>query len=615
MIKDSNQHIYNLKKKYYLYLLVSVIFSLSIKWMLSISEFGSNLNTLLLFNLKDTQYFPIVYSLSEYDFYPTYLENLRAENAIGFPILGAVVHALFYKIFGIYSFILLEYFFQIIFLIILLKVFNLVFESQKKSFYFLISVMLVSSLIAISSTYYDNIVFQNLNSLFDNNFGTRFPRPLITGILIFLTFYYILDFQNQMKKSFDNIYVVKVSILLGLILNTFFYYFLVFTTLLTIIFLKNVTKKLFSKVIFIKLMLFLVIFSIIASPFIFQQIYSETDYAIRIGLIQVEDEKKYYLITYFLKKLLSFKFISIIAISTLFYYYFKKEYKKTNIFFYFIPSSIISTILFIILSTSIISIYHFADIIMFSLILYLSICIFSISYEFMIKTRFSKNIFSNMSVIYFIIIFLTVDTFYSVYEFNGKKIAIRETLKIEKFLDDKKIYDTKLKLFSNDRYVSNLWLLKGNTNLIISDGFTNSLKNSQIEHNLINSMKYFGFTEKRFEKFISLGKSEVRNNFFLRLFIYRYQANSLYAHSDNKYYTSPFQKKIREISPFRAQNQIMPEDEKKRLLKIFINHEIDNEILADYIIINYSKISKYFDILNKEYQEVFSTKNYKIYSR
>ena len=583
--------------------------------MLSISEFGSNLNTLLLFNLKDTQYFPIVYSLSEYDFYPTYLENLRAENAIGFPILGAVVHALFYKIFGIYSFILLEYFFQIIFLIILLKVFNLVFESQKKSFYFLISVMLVSSLIAISSTYYDNIVFQNLNSLFDNNFGTRFPRPLITGILIFLTFYYILDFQNQMKKSFDNIYVVKVSILLGLILNTFFYYFLVFTTLLTIIFLKNVTKKLFSKVIFIKLMLFLVIFSIIASPFIFQQIYSETDYAIRIGLIQVEDEKKYYLITYFLKKLLSFKFISIIAISTLFYYYFKKEYKKTNIFFYFIPSSIISTILFIILSTSIISIYHFADIIMFSLILYLSICIFSISYEFMIKTRFSKNIFSNMSVIYFIIIFLTVDTFYSVYEFNGKKIAIRETLKIEKFLDDKKIYDTKLKLFSNDRYVSNLWLLKGNTNLIISDGFTNSLKNSQIEHNLINSMKYFGFTEKRFEKFISLGKSEVRNNFFLRLFIYRYQANSLYAHSDNKYYTSPFQKKIREISPFRAQNQIMPEDEKKRLLKIFINHEIDNEILADYIIINYSKISKYFDILNKEYQEVFSTKNYKIYSR
>ena len=615
MINDSNQHIYNLKKKYYLYLLVSVIFTLSIKWVLSISEFGSNLNTLLLFNLKDTQYFPIVYSLSEYDFYPTYLENLRAENAIGFPILGAVVHALFYKIFGIYSFILLEYFFQIIFLIILLKVFNLVFESQKKSFYFLISVMLVSSLIAISSSYYDNIVFQNLNSLFDNNFGTRFPRPLITGILIFLIFYYILDFQNQMKKSFDNVYVVKVSILLGLILNTFFYYFLVFTTLLTIIFLKNVTKKLFSKVIFIKLMLFLVIFSIIASPFIFQQIYSETDYAIRIGLIQVEDEKKYYLITYFLKKLLSFKFISIIAISTLFYYYFKKEYKKMNIFFYFIPSSIISTILFIILSPSIISIYHFADIIMFSLILYLSICIFSISYEFMIKTRFSKNIFSNMSVIYFIIIFLTVDTFYSVYEFNSKKIAIRETLKIEKFLDDKKIYDTKLKLFSNDRYVSNLWLLKGNTNLIISDGFTNSLKNSQIEYNLINSMKYFGFTEKRFEKFISLGKSEVRNNFFLRLFIYRYQANSLYAHSDNKYYTSPFQKQIREISPFRAQNQIMPEDEKKRLLKIFRNHEIDNEILADYIIINYSKISKYFDILNKEYQEVFSTKNYKIYSR
>ena len=31
--------------------------------------------------------------------------------------------------------------------------------------------------------------------------------------------------------------------------------------------------------------------------------------------------------------------------------------------------------------------------------------------------------------------------------------------------------------------------------------------------------------------------------------------------------------------------------------------------------VNYSSISEHFEVLNKEYNEIFSTKNYKIYSR
>ena len=58
---------------------------------------------------------------------------------------------------------------------------------------------------------------------------------------------------------------------------------------------------------------------------------------------------------------------------------------------------------------------------------------------------------------------------------------------LENFLVDKNIKNTNLKLFSNDRIASNLWLLNNNSNLLISDGFTNSLKNSQIEYNYINN--------------------------------------------------------------------------------------------------------------------------------
>jgi len=619
LIIGSNQQICTLIKKYYLYLLIIIFFTLSLKWVLSISEFGLSLNSLLLFNIKDIQYFPIVYSLSDFNLSPTYLEDIHTDKVIGFPLLGTLVHSLLFNQIGIYSFIILEYFFQIIFLIVVFKVFIKVFEEHRKSFYFLICLMLLSSIVAILSIYQNNMVFQNLYSLFDSNLGTRFPRPLITGILIFLTFYYILDFQHQLNKSFHNTYVVKISIVLGLLLNTFFYYFIIFLILLIIIFLININKKLFSIIIFKKFLLFLTIFLFVASPFVFQQIYSESDYSIRVGLIHLENEKKYYLISYFLKKLISLKFSSIMIVAFLFFCYLnnflKKMCEKINIFFYFIISSILSTIFFIILSPGIISIYHFADIIMFSLILYLLIGSFIIIYGFIEKSKFSKNLINNKIIIFLTLIFLIFDGFYVFSDFNKKKESINETIKLEEFLDDKNLFNTKYKLFSNDIVAFNIWLLKNNNNLLVSDGFTNSLKNSQIEYNLINNLKHFGFSDKKFKDFISLGQSEVRNSFFLGLFTYRYQANSLYTYSDLKYYTEDFQDVIKSTSPFRAQNQIIPEDEKERLLELFLNHSIDKNLTADYVIINISNISKHFEILNEEYDEIFSSKNYKVYSR
>ena len=68
---------------------------------------------------------------------------------------------------------------------------------------------------------------------------------------------------------------------------------------------------------------------------------------------------------------------------------------------------------------------------------------------------------------------------------------------LENFLVDKNIKNTNLKLFSNDRIASNFWLLNNNSNLLISDGFTNSLKNSQIEYNYINNLEAFWFFRKK----------------------------------------------------------------------------------------------------------------------
>ena len=77
-----------MKNKFYFYILFISLFTLSIKWILPTLEGETSLNSLALFNLEDTQYFPIIYSLSEFNFAPTYLDNTDSK-IIGFPILGA----------------------------------------------------------------------------------------------------------------------------------------------------------------------------------------------------------------------------------------------------------------------------------------------------------------------------------------------------------------------------------------------------------------------------------------------------------------------------------------------------------------------------------------------
>ena len=161
----------------------------------------------------------------------------------------------------------------------------------------------------------------------------------------------------------------------------------------------------------------------------------------------------------------------------------------------------------------------------------------------------------------------------------------------------------------------NLWLFNQNSQLVISDGYTNSLTNSLIEYNLINSLKNFQISENEFKKIFSINQSELRNPLIMKLFIYRYQANSLYTFSDINNYSNNFKKLIKKTSPFRAQFQIMPEDEKKRLLKMFINHNLDESITSDYVFINKLLLGYNFKIKNLNYKKIYDTKNFDIYKK
>ena len=80
-----------------------------------------------------------------------------------------------------------------------------------------------------------------------------------------------------------------------------------------------------------------------------------------------------------------------------------------------------------------------------------------------------------------------------------------EVNKIQNFLKETNNINTNKKLFTDDLKIMNLWLLNGNKQLSISDGFTNSLSNKDIEFNLVNNLKSFGISSSELGDILSVG--------------------------------------------------------------------------------------------------------------
>ncbi len=604
-----------------LYLLTIVFFSVLIKWVILSVFFDNYLYTNILLAIQDTQYFPLVVSFSNLEFNPSYLSLIESSKIISFPIFSVFFHSLLFKFTNVYSLIILEFLFQLIFFFIFYLTISKIFENKKKSLFFC---LLIISLPLILEVIY-HLEFSKLISLTKyqllDNFGSRFPRPLTTGIFYFLFYLIIFKMNDEYKFQFNFKLFVMICLILSIFLNSFFYYFINFTILFLFLIIKNNYKsyKLFFKDNKKKIFLLLLLTILFISPFIIQLILSESDYSNRIGMISVSFEKKLNLVEYYLFNLFRIEFLILIIPCFLIHKYLNyknfsnKKVDKINMFFYLIIVSIFSPLIFFILSPFLISIYHFLDILIFSCIFYLLLTSYFI---FLNKFTFYKKFEVYRIFLYlFLIIYCSSSFILNKKHFIKLNNASKEINEVQTFFEKEKLKNTNFKLFTNDLNVMNLWLFNSNSELTISDGFTNSLSNSQIEFNFINNLKDFGISENNFKKIISFNKSEISSHLIYILFCYRYQANSLYSFSDIKNYTSDTRDIIINASPFRAQLQIMPEDEKIRLIKSFNNHNIDKKFLSDYVILNNSLLNIPLSIINDDYLELYRSENFVFYKR
>ena len=225
---------------FFLFLLAaSVIFP---KWIVTGIYFDNSILVDTIFNVEDIQYFPIIINLSDFILNPSYLENINENKILPFPTYGILIHSLFYKIFKIYSFLILEIIFQFTFLVIFFKSIEKIFINKNYSFYFCILTFLLISLLELASFYENNKYIDFFYNNLNENLGLRLPRPLFTGIVFFYFFFILYSFQEKIKK-FDLKFFILISFLLSVFLNSFFYYFVNFSILLIFLSIKYQKKK------------------------------------------------------------------------------------------------------------------------------------------------------------------------------------------------------------------------------------------------------------------------------------------------------------------------------------------------------------------------------------
>ena len=123
----------------YLFLSLLLASTLLVKWLIFFISGNNSILVGIIQNLKDIQYFPLVISFSEFNISPTYLDEIKSSKQIPFPVYGIIIHAITYKLFGVYSFIILEFILQFIFLIIFFRVINKIFNDDRVSLTFVIA--------------------------------------------------------------------------------------------------------------------------------------------------------------------------------------------------------------------------------------------------------------------------------------------------------------------------------------------------------------------------------------------------------------------------------------------------------------------------------------------
>jgi hypothetical protein len=602
----------NLIKNFLIDYKIIIFFSLAIliaRWLSSFNNINENLFSYVLFSFQDHEYFTFIFNLADLNFRPNYLDYRTDNGILPIPIYSLFLHSLFYKIFGLYSFFILEFIFVFLFIFLLVKIFqkcNLSFDES-----FLLTLLLI--FLANLSSYF-RLSYIN----FDNFFGFRFPRPLVSSVFFLLGFYCLLFFY---RKNSSKYFYIFLGLILALNFGSVFYNFIILFSIFFLIIIDNLYSKniRISKKLIKNFFILLITFVIFSFPFILIAVASEPDYLQRIGVFVLSLDQKIYLLKYFFNKFLSTIFLaSFIFISYLMFFFYKKKNKEYNIntikvIYFFSLSSILSLIFFIMFSPSVTEVYHIVNLITVSILLnivvffYLFIRLLNNSYLF----SFKKKIFNFFIIIIIIILNINISL-----DFKNKNLNLRNDLiKLDSFLQKKNLNNFNSLLTFNS-YFQIWWIFNNNKKTTTVYSIFSEYNNVLLEKSYFENLKFLGISDSSFIRIISNEKQGWRyNNIYVKYFSYwKYQANSLKTFDDSLNFEEDVLQFIKSSSPLYTQQIAIPNEEKKRMFDLYKKTNSFKYINPDIIILeSNSFLSKNNQIKSLDYCLLKDYKYFSIY--
>ncbi len=594
----------NNNKIFYFLFFVSIFLTLP-RWLYSFINFDIDIYLRIIAHTSDNAFYPLIKFYSELNLTTPFDDN----KIISFPIFSILFNSIFYKVFGVYSFLILETLCLFIFLIIFYFIFIELGINKKISIIFSIFLLIVKYLIIDLN--YLNLEHLKLLSLnFESFYDLRFPRPIITNLYFYAFILFALKFFNEKTKY--NKYFIIFPLLMGISFNAFYYFFFIESFFILIILIIKFKKNLFNFISFNKFRFLFSILILLLFFFIFRfQIYlSEVDYINRLGIFKIDSNNRSILINYLFSFLSGIEFLELFLLSIILLIFSRDS--KVSLFFYLFLSTIFATMFFFIFSPQGIDLYHFFNWIVITGFLFILLSLLII---------FNNNIINRLNKKFYNLIYpvsLVLIIFYFNYsqiqKINASSINTSSN-KVLKFIEKENIFidkNVKILVFNYDL---SLWLiLKGYNNLsLVPTSFWTSEKDTKLESDLFSSLKFLNFDKDNFINLIKNKKTSWRykNNFVYMYFGRKYMANNAnFFNNDINDFSDDEKKFIKKSNILISHQIIIPKLEFKRMIDKFNKH--DKEINPDIVIIENNKFNNF---LNNNYCKIFDDKKFKIFSK
>ena len=602
-----------------LFILITTSFFLFfLKWTLSFFYYPDE--GIIMRIINDSQedsymYFHYIKSLADLNFSNIYNTTSSEINFKVFPLGAIIIHTIFFKIFGISSFIFLEFVSIFSFLFIFFLIF------KKLSFNIEHSVLL--SLLCYFLPYLASganfFEIPELNTFVTNFYNLRFPRPLIANLFFFYFIYLLIKFNLETSLNLRTL--TKLAIVLGLSFSSFYFLFFTEVIAVLIVFLLKIKKDIFllNKKNFISLLISSIIFIVLIAPFIFLISIGSDAHMQRMGLIRIDFSDKIFFIKHYLLQLINIKLILIYIILLFYFFYAKKNYVKDfqniNIFYIVFISSIFAPILFLLITNKISVLYHFNNtVVLCTIFLFFINVIYFLSNNTQIFYFIKKiHLFS------FILLSLIFFNIHSLTDYKNKKTNNEnrnERVKILKILKNKNIEINDLSLLTFDSRIMIWAILNDFKNINILDGQFSPRSHNLTDESLVEAFRFLNLKVSDFQKFIENKKRGYRylNEDARSIYWLKYQANSSVSFENSIDFETEVLSHIQKSSPYYSHQFAIPKFEQERLTRMFMSYNGQTFPNPDLIILDKKhNILKSAKIDIEKYCTVFNQKSFRVF--